>query len=254
MSNTMREARGGSEGTYSPDGRWRWNGTAWVPVDPSGAAGRSGSTKESWHQKLAQHWRAVILVLIAILLGVLTLLREGFEFEVTFFGDSDPRATESPLDADIDERNWVNRGQWADLGQRLSLGDWDVAVTEVDTNANQAVLEADEFSNGPHGQFVLVTYQATYNGPDRSADPEEWIWLFFVGSNRVSYWESLELTPAEARGEISEDVLPGETITDEALFDVPEDVIDGGAISVEVWDSEDEDKEYHAAFTFEPAV
>ena len=117
-------------------------------------------------------------------------------------------------------------------------------------NANEAIADADWDNDEPNGQFVLVTYQATYNGPDRVDDVEDWIWLSFVGSDNVAYGESFEDTPLEAQGLYALDIGRGETVTDQALFDVPRHVIDGGAISLTAWDSDNEDKEYYAAFTF----
>ncbi len=155
---------------------------------------------------------------------------------------------EAPPYFEIDERDWVNGGEWASLGEEVSLGDWDVVVTKVARNANEAIADADWDNDEPNGQFVLVTYQATYNGPDRVDDVEDWIWLSFVGSNNVAYGESFEETPLEAQGLYSLDIGPGETVTDQALFDVPRHVIDGGAISIEV--SGNDDKEYCGAFKF----
>ena len=162
------------------------------------------------------------------------LLAISFLWWLMWRGYSDPAATDASTDApttagreappyfEIDERDWVNGGEWASLGEEVSLGDWDVVVTKVARNANEAIADADWDNDEPNGQFVLVTYQATYNGPDRSADVEEWTWWSFVGSDNVAYGESFEETPLEAQGLYALDIGRGETVTDQAAVRRPE--------------------------------
>ena len=52
----------------------------------------------------------------------------------------------------------------------MSVGDWDVRVTDVAFDADAAIMKANEFNESPAGRYVLVSYEATYTGSERIGD------------------------------------------------------------------------------------
>ncbi|MFP5348187.1 MAG: DUF4190 domain-containing protein [Actinomycetes bacterium] len=58
------------------------------------------------------------------------------------------------------------------LGQSATVGDYTVAITAVNTNANEIVAQTNQFNEPPTNQYVLVDVAVTYNGA-KEGDP--WI-------------------------------------------------------------------------------
>lgn len=119
----------------------------------------------------------------------------------------------------------------ASIGDTVAIGDWEVTVTEVEPNANERVAAANEFNEAPTGQYVLVQYDATYNGDERSDDVLFSLMWAFLGSDGTVY------EPAFAVDESDVDPWPtearqGGSVTDQVTFDVPAEAIEGGLVEV----------------------
>jgi hypothetical protein len=55
------------------------------------------------------------------------------------------------------------------VGTKVAVGDWEVKVTKVQLNAANVIQGANEFNEKAAGQYVLVTYEASYK-----VRPVEW--------------------------------------------------------------------------------
>ncbi|MDT0202519.1 hypothetical protein [Nocardioides sp. AE5] len=121
------------------------------------------------------------------------------------------------------------------VGDAIELGDWTVTVTEVVANADDALATANEYNDEPRGQYVLVTYEAVYNGAERTADAaSDLTWTFVTPSAEVLD-EASQTTPAEA-ADWTTTVRTGGKARGQALFDVDPTQVEGGTISVETYD------------------
>lgn len=113
------------------------------------------------------------------------------------------------------------------LGETATIGDWTVAVTEVDTDATAEVLSFNEFNEQPsNGIYVLVSVDATYEG---DAEGDAWLDL------------ELGLQGADARQYASYDcsavvepsfteeptVTNGGSVSGKVCFDVPAEALEG---------------------------
>jgi len=125
----------------------------------------------------------------------------------------------------------------ATLGDKVNLGDWDVTVTEVALNANQTILNPDFYNEKPKGQYVLVTYDATYHGAARTADVwSDLYWSLTTTDQKI--WESAyATTPADSEDWTSE-ARKGGTVKQQVVFDVNPKLLKGGILSVEGYDED----------------
>ncbi|MCK0112465.1 DUF4352 domain-containing protein [Ornithinimicrobium sp. F0845] len=118
------------------------------------------------------------------------------------------------------------------LGGIAEVGDYTVAVTEVQLNANDALQAANSFNEAPEGQYVLVSLDVTYNG-DEEADP--WLDLFIelAGSDARVYDTStcMAVTPNTVMDVPT--LTAGGQATFDVCFDVPQEALDNPKIYVE---------------------
>lgn len=72
------------------------------------------------------------------------------------------------------------------LGGTAEIGEYRVAVTEVQLNANDAVKAANSFNEDPEGQYALVSLAVTYIG-DEEGDPWLDLSIEMAGSDSRIY-------------------------------------------------------------------
>lgn len=132
------------------------------------------------------------------------------------------------------------------VGTTVQVGDWQVQVTGVNLNGNDAVHKANEFNDKPKGQYVLVDYTATYTGDSRDADINSDLTWTFTGSDQQVNDEAEAVTPAETDNWPTA-ARKGGAVKGEAIFDIAPALQQGGLVSVETYDA-DYDKVY-ADFT-----
>lgn len=120
------------------------------------------------------------------------------------------------------------------VGDTVALSNWDLTLIEVVENANNQIVNAWQHNAQPRGQYVLVTYEATYTGSDPIGDPTGDLLWRFDGSDRVVYKQDFQVTQATVE-QWPRKVRSGGTARQQVLFDVPSQVIDGGALSIEEW-------------------
>lgn len=129
-----------------------------------------------------------------------------------------------------------------DLG---TVGNWDVKVTKVLLNGNAQIKQANTFNETPNGQYVLVTYQATYKGPERMADARVDLNWSFTGTNSHKFYERPVVTPSENE-EWPTTARRRGTARGQVAFDLPKNLIKGGVLTVEGYD--ENFKVVHASF------
>jgi hypothetical protein len=124
----------------------------------------------------------------------------------------------------------------ATLGDLMTLGDWDVKVTEVLVNAEATIHKANQFNDKPKGTYVLVTYEATYNGSERTADAWMDLTWSFTGTDGQVNDTASAVTPADDQSWPTE-ARTGGTIKGQEVFDINPALIHGGLLTVEAYDA-----------------
>lgn len=149
--------------------------------------------------------------------------------EAVMAGEPVPSPEQSPADGQAQD----GEGQLSTVtvGEEFAVGDWTVTVTEVVTNANDAIAAANEFNEQPQGQYVLVSYDATYGGNEPTADAWAELFFSFAGGDDVIYETTAAVTPRDAESAPTQ-VRPGGTVSLDAAFDVPSEAIEGGSVLV----------------------
>lgn len=123
----------------------------------------------------------------------------------------------------------------AQLGDTVSVANWDVKVITVELNGDPLIAKANMFNEKPKGRFVLVTYEATYTGAERMGDA--WMdlsWSFTDTASKV-HDEASAVTPADNQ-EWATEARKGGTIKQQIVFDIKPDAIKGGILTVEGYD------------------
>lgn len=122
------------------------------------------------------------------------------------------------------------------IGDLVTVGDWDVKVTKVVLDAGPQIESANQFNDRAKGQYVLVTFEATYTGDERSG--EAWLdltWSFTTTDSQVND-QAMAVTQADDE-EWPTEARPGGTIRGQAVFDLPKKLIKGGILTVEAYDA-----------------
>lgn len=149
--------------------------------------------------------------------------------EGTYDGDSDaPEAS--------DEEQPEAAPDPSTIGDTVEVGDWSVTVVGVSANADPAIKKANQFNDSAQGHYVLVDFEATYNGDERTADASELTWTFTTSDADVLS-EASAVTPKDSEA-ASTQVRSGGTVRGDAVFDVDPAVYSGGLLSVETYDDD----------------
>ena len=140
-------------------------------------------------------------------------------------------------DATEDATEMGTRENPLPLGTVITMGDWEVTVTDVMLNANDAVAAENEFNEPPVDgrQFVMFGVDATYKGTE-SGNP----WLDFswgiVGSGGNTFSGG---GTDDYCGVIPDDLMeegeafPDASVTGNICYSVPSDQVEGSTIRVE---------------------
>lgn len=121
------------------------------------------------------------------------------------------------------------------LGTTAKVGDWEVTVKEVNTNANDAIAAANQFNDPPAegSQYVLVAVDAKYVGAESGTFWVDMSYKFYgSGGNTFDVGGqgmAVSPNPLSDAGE----TFPDATISGDMVFEVPSDQIEGGAIIME---------------------
>jgi hypothetical protein len=125
------------------------------------------------------------------------------------------------------------------IGTPATLGSWTVTVSDVDLDAGPELGKGNLYNSAARDQYLLVTYSATYNGTERTADVMWDLEWSLTGTDSVVREPSLATTPAENQGKPTE-VRTGGTIEWQVPFDVDPTVVEGGLLTVSTWTGEED--------------
>lgn len=120
----------------------------------------------------------------------------------------------------------------AKIGDTVAVGDWDVKVTKVQLNANDVMRHANMFNDKPKGQYVLVTYQATYKGNERTADTMVDLQWTYTTTDHQVHQTAAAVTPGDNQ-EWPTQARKGGTVKQQVSFDLAPAKIKGGTLSVQ---------------------
>jgi hypothetical protein len=136
-----------------------------------------------------------------------------------------------------------------EIGTRIEMGDWTLAVTDVELDATEAVMDEFEFNDPPVDgrQFVMVSVDATYEGDDSG---EAWIdfsWAIVGGAGNtfgtgMHDYCGLIPDPLDDTGE----TFPGGEISGNVCISVAADQLVGATIRVEELMSFDDTRAFYA--------
>lgn len=123
----------------------------------------------------------------------------------------------------------------AQLGDLVTVGDWDIKITDVTLDAAEQMRKANQFNDKPKGVYVLVTYEATYTGPERTADVwADLTWSFTTTDNQI-HNPAGQVTPADTE-EWPTEARRGGTVRSQEVFDLDKALVKGGLLTVEGYD------------------
>ncbi len=115
------------------------------------------------------------------------------------------------------------------LGQEAKVGNWRVQVTDVSTDATQAILDENMFNDppGPDDRYVLITVEATYVGEDVGTF---WIDILstFVGDEGDTFSLASVVPPTPITD--TSEVAGGEAVSGNVVFAVASKQIAGGTL------------------------
>lgn len=132
--------------------------------------------------------------------------------------------TEQPVTSDGDDL--------AALGQLQEVGDYNVTVDAVALDANQRILDANQFNEAPDGQYVAIELTVQYLGTEEG---NPWLDLSttFVGSDARQY-DASDCDAVTSSSVMDVPTLENSGVASyEVCMDVPVAAIDGGEIFVE---------------------
>lgn len=181
----------------------------------------------------------MMLTLAAALTALLlTGCAEEKQAEVTNSGEPaevvDDGATEAAADGAGDQDE-ASEQATAALGDTVAVGTWEVRVTKVVRNADQVLTKANQFNDKPSGQYVLVTYQATYGGDERTGDAMfDLSWSLTTNDAQV-HETAAAVTPADSESWPTE-ARKGGSIRGQVVFDVAAAKLPGSLLTVETLD------------------
>lgn len=126
----------------------------------------------------------------------------------------------------------------ARLGDTMVVYEWEVKVTQVARNANAVIHQVDRYNPKPKGQYVLVTYEATYTGSARTADVRvDLRWTLTTRDNQIHEQAYRALTLADT-DQWPNEARRGGTVKGQVVFDVKPQLIKGSILSVETYDKD----------------
>ncbi|MDO9556174.1 MAG: hypothetical protein Q7J82_01120 [Coriobacteriia bacterium] len=120
------------------------------------------------------------------------------------------------------------------VGSTALIGDWEVTVVSVDTEADDEIANTNQFNDPPPDgyRFVLVNLEGTYVGDESGNFGVDVLWK--VLGSKGNTFETYDVfavspNPIDDTGE----AFPGAMVSGDFVIAVPIDQIDGGAIILE---------------------
>ncbi|MCK6210800.1 DUF4190 domain-containing protein [Georgenia sp. EYE_87] len=125
------------------------------------------------------------------------------------------------------------------LGEAAEVGDYTIAVTGLDLDANEAIAAADATNPAPDGQYVLAEVSVVYNGTEEG---NPWMDLSYIlqGADGAEYDDGTCMA-IEPNSVVNVPALTtGDAADYQVCLDVPAEAIEGGSFAIEPLFSLDE--------------
>jgi hypothetical protein len=136
-----------------------------------------------------------------------------------------------------------------EIGTRIEMGDWTVAVTDVELHATEAVIAENQFNDPPVDgrQFVMFSVDATYEGDDSGQAWIDFSWAIVGGAGNtfgsgMDDYCGVIPDPLDDTGE----TFPGGEISGNVCISVAADQLEGATIRVEELISFDDTRAFYA--------
>lgn len=150
-------------------------------------------------------------------------------------GSVEPTGDPEAVEEDPEEIEEPKGSGTAQLGDTVSVGTWDVRVTDVNLNASTEIEKANEFNDRAKGTYVLISFDATYSGSERTADAFwDLTWTFTTSDDQVRNTADA-VTPSDSK-ESPTTARNGGTVSTQVVFDLPPKLVKGGLLTVEGYD------------------
>ena len=156
---------------------------------------------------------------------------------------TDPPA-DAPIETDDDAGDVApedpsalgTRGNPAPIGATATIGDWDVTILDVDTDATARILEENQFNDPPADgrSFVMWEVEATYMGTESGTAWIDLDWKI-VGSEGNSFGSGMDDSCGVAPNDLFNkgETFPGGVVTGNVCIAAETAQLDGGTILVE---------------------
>jgi hypothetical protein len=118
------------------------------------------------------------------------------------------------------------------LGQSATVGDYQVAITAVNTNANDVIGEFNKFNEAPANQYVLVDLAVTYQGGEEG-DPAFDLGLTLQGADARQYDDTACMAVLPKDGMDVPTLTNGGQAEFQFCLDAPPAALDGATLFVE---------------------
>jgi hypothetical protein len=165
-------------------------------------------------------------------------------------GDGDPDdGAEVDKSSSDDDAELGTRDNPLEVGTRIEMGDWTLAVTEVTLDATDAVMAENDFNDPPveGRQFVMFNVDATYEGDDSGTAWLDFSWAI-VGAAGNTFGTGMDdycgviPDPLDDTGE----TFPGGNVGGNVCVSVDSDQVEGGTIRIEESLSFDDTRAFYA--------
>ncbi|WP_246360775.1 hypothetical protein [Haloechinothrix aidingensis] len=152
--------------------------------------------------------------------------------------------------AETDGTELGSRDDPLELGTTIEMGEWSLAVTEVDPDAAEDIIAENEFNEPPVDgrQFVMFQVTATYNGEESGTAWVDFGWAVVGSSGNTFGGASMDdhcgviPNPLNETGE----TYPDGEVSGNVCVSAPSDQLDGGSIRVEDSFSFDDTRAFYA--------
>lgn len=123
-----------------------------------------------------------------------------------------------------------------DVGTRIEMGDWTLAVTEVTVDATELVMDENEFNDPPAEgrQFVMFSVDATYEGDDSGTAWLDFSWAI-VGSGGNTFGTEMDDYCGSIPDSLDNtgETYPDGSVSGNVCVSVESDQIEGATIRIE---------------------
>lgn len=155
-------------------------------------------------------------------------------------------ADEAPA---ADDAELGTRTNPLEIGTRIEMGGWSLAVTDVTLDATDLVMEENQFNDPPAEgrQFVLFAVDATYEGEESGTAWLDFSWAI-VGSEGNTFGTAMDDYCGSIPSSLDDtgETFPGGSVSGNVCVSVESAQVDGGTIRIEESLSFDDTRAFYA--------